>query len=286
MTLDDTSLPLSPSEGEPAATPQRAAASTDISVPQDLRVPWTWLDLFLLALLALVGSTLFKLLLLGAFGKFGIGAVQIQKTPALFGLFALLQQVLIVIALMGYLALQLRLNFRVPFWRTIGWRSLEPGAIPAFVRALGLVVCGFVIALSVETLTLLFRNKAVKLPIQALYQDRRVVLALALMSVLVAPLFEETIFRGYIYPVVARSYGVAVGILGTGILFGLMHAPQLWGGWLQIGELVAVGIIFTCARAFTRTVLASFLLHVSYNFLVSFGLFLFSPWFRFISTKH
>ena len=97
-------------------------------------------------------------------------------------------------------------------------------------------------------------------------------LALMLMAVFVAPAFEETIFRGYIYPVVARTYGMAVGVFGTGILFGLLHAPQLWGGWLQICELVAVGIIFTYARAVTRTMLASFLLHVSYNFFVSFGL--------------
>jgi uncharacterized protein len=102
-------------------------------------------------------------------------------------------------------------------------------------------------------------------------------------SVLVAPVFEETVFRGYIFPVVARSWGVAAGVLGTGILFGLLHAPQLWGGWLQIGELVAVGIIFTCARALTRTVLASFLLHLSYNFFVSFGIVLLLPWLRLIA---
>ncbi len=98
--------------------------------------------------------------------------------------------------------------------------------------------------------------------------------------------FEETIFRGYIYPVVARTYGMAVGVFGTGILFGLMHAAQLWGGWLQIGEIVIVGIVLTYARAVTRTVLASFLLHVSYNFFVSFGLVVLAPWYRFLASRH
>ena len=63
---------------------------------------------------------------------------------------------------------------------------------------------------------------------------------------------------------------MAVGVLAPD-LFGLLHAPQLWGGWVQIVSLVLVGIILTYVRAVTRTVLASYLLHLSYNFFVSFG---------------
>jgi hypothetical protein len=44
------------------------------------------------------------------------------------------------------------------------------------------------------------------------------------MSVLVAPLVEETVFRGFLYPVIARRLGIAAGIAITGTLFGLMHA--------------------------------------------------------------
>jgi len=285
MTLDDSPIPPPPvaPAAEPSAIP--AANAADITLTQDLRVPWTWLDIFLLAVIALVGSALFKMLLLGAFAHFGIAGVQIAKSPALFGLFNLLVQLLITVALLVYLAAQVRVNFRAPFWRTIGWRAFEPGATPPAVRICGWIAAGFVLAFVVQSVTLRFASKA-KLPVQALFQDRRVALALMLTAVLVAPAFEETIFRGYIYPVVARSYGRAVGVFGTGILFGLMHAAQLWGGWLQIGEIIIVGILLTYARAVTRTVFASFLLHVSYNFFVSFGLLLLAPWYRFISTRH
>jgi membrane protease YdiL (CAAX protease family) len=284
MSLDDSSIPVRPASpaDESPAEPPAIPVVARIEVGPDLRVPWTWLDLFLLAVISLVATVLFRLLLFGAFAKFGIAPMRIQQSPALFGLFTLVQQMLLIGALLGYLAAQLRVNFRVRFWRTIGWRGFEPGQVPVALRYLGFVVFGFAIALIVESVSLRFGNKA-RLPVQALFQDRRVALALMAMSVLVAPVFEETIFRGYIYPVVARSYGVAVGVLGTGILFGLLHAPQLWGGWLQISELVAVGIIFTYARAVTRTVLASFLLHVSYNFFVSFGIVLVSPWLRLIA---
>jgi membrane protease YdiL (CAAX protease family) len=284
MSLDDSSIQVPPASpaGESPAQPSASPEGAQTEVAPDLRVPWTWLDLFLLAVLSLVATALIRLLLLGAFAKFGVAPARIQQSPALFGLFTLVQQLLLIGALLGYLAAQVRVNFRAPFWRTIGWRAFEPGQLSSAMRYFGFIVGGFAIALIVESLSLRFGNKA-RLPVQALFQDRRVALALMVMSVLVAPVFEETIFRGYIYPVVARSYGVAAGVLGTGLLFGLLHAPQLWGGWLQIGELVAVGILFTYARAVTRTVLASFLLHVSYNFFVSFGIVLVSPWLRLIA---
>jgi len=88
-----------------------------------------------------------------------------------------------------------------------------------------------------------------------------------LSAVLVAPVVEETVFRGYLYPVAARSFGVGMGVVVTGALFGLLHARQLWGGWWQIALLVMVGIVFTIARAATRTVVAGYILHASYNAL-------------------
>lgn len=114
-----------------------------------------------------------------------------------------------------------------------------------------------------------------KLPIETFFQDRRTALLLMLMSVLLAPLFEETVFRGYIYPVVARTFGITTGIIATGTLFGLLHAEQLWGGWGQIGLLILVGIVFTWLRAVTKTVLASYLVHLSYNSFLFFA-FLFT----------
>ncbi len=93
--------------------------------------------------------------------------------------------------------------------------------------------------------------------------------SLMVVSVVFAPFLEETIFRGYIYPALARPFGIAASVLMTGTLFGLMHAPQLWGGWVQIALLVLVGILFTYVRAATHTVVTGYLLHVSYNsFLV------------------
>ena len=103
------------------------------------------------------------------------------------------------------------------------------------------------------------------MPIQELFKNRQTALLLMSMAVMVAPLVEETVFRGYLYPLFAKSFGIAPAVVVTGILFGLMHGSQLGWSWGIVGLLILVGMIFTFARAYTGTVLASFLLHLGYN---------------------
>jgi membrane protease YdiL (CAAX protease family) len=281
MDMDNGPLSPPPAQAPESNPPPRK----DSALPDDLRVPWTWLDLALLGILTLAGSVLLTLGLGRVFMSYGVTPARLRASPALFGLLVLIHQLLLFALLLAYLFAQLRVSFRVPFWRTIGWRALEPGPIPRVTRYLGVVFGGFLLAVLVESVSLRFGTKA-KLPVQQLFQDPRVATAVALMAVLVAPWVEETIFRGYIYPVVARSYGVAVGVLGTGILFGLLHAPQLWGGWVQISLLVLVGIVLTYVRAATRTVLASFLVHLSYNCSVSFALAILARALHLLSPHH
>jgi len=83
------------------------------------------------------------------------------------------------------------------------------------------------------------------------------------------PARRGNVFRGYLYPLFAKSFGIVPGILLTGVLFGLMHGSQLGWTWASSGLLILVGIIFTFARAHTGTVVASFLLHLGYNSMIA-----------------
>jgi membrane protease YdiL (CAAX protease family) len=107
------------------------------------------------------------------------------------------------------------------------------------------------------------------IPIQEVLKNRNSALLLLGMAVLVAPLVEETIFRGYLYPLFARTFGIGPGIALTGTLFGLMHGSQLGWTWGIVLLLILVGIIFTFVRARTGTVVASFLLHLGYNSMIA-----------------
>lgn len=253
-----------------SASPPEFLSPQTAPVPEDLRVPWGWTDLLILLLLWIGATVVVTLFLAVIFQSRGISWSQLREPGVAQGVFMVADQVAISFLILAYLALQVRLGFNVPFWRTLGWRQLETGKTPLGVAYLGLICSGFALSILVQLGSVTVGTKA-KLPIETFFQDRRTALLLMLMSVLLAPLFEETIFRGYIYPVVARSFGVSAGIIATGTLFGLLHAEQLWGGWGQIGLLIVVGIIFTWARAVTKTVVAGFLLHLSYNSFLFFA---------------
>jgi CAAX protease family protein len=232
--------------------------------PEDLRAPWGWLDLLLLVAVALLGTFVISIVLVGIFAAFGMTPTSLQNSSNNKSLFLIVNQAILSLGLLAYLAAQIRVRFQSPFWRTIGWRQLQTGTIPRRIVYLSLVLGGFSLSLLVQLASAALQSKT-KLPIQEYFQDPRSALLLMLMSILLAPLVEETIFRGYLYPVLARSFGIGAGVVITGTLFGLLHAPQLWGGWGQISLLIGVGIIFTAVRAISRTVVASYILHVSYN---------------------
>jgi membrane protease YdiL (CAAX protease family) len=283
LSFDDhnTALPPEPADpasatlGESAPVAGRPAApgGWQRDQPEDLRVPWNWPDLLFLGAFTLAGIIVLTLLLEGVFVLFGVSPAELRSSPEKQSFFALVAQALLFFALLAYLFAQVRVRFRAPFWRTIGWRPLETGGRPRALVYLGIFAAGFVFATVIEIASGFIGTKT-KLPIEKLFQGRLAATLLMLMAVLIAPVIEETIFRGFIYPVIARRFGVATGVVGTGILFGLLHAPQLWGGWGQIVLLVIVGIVFTYARAVSGTVVASYLLHLSYNSFVSVAFFI------------
>jgi hypothetical protein len=245
--------------------------SANNSVTEDIRVPWGWTDLVLFVVLAIAGFILTSLFVGLALAMSGANFHRIQNNPHDINLLSIVIQVLVDLGLLAYLAAQMRLRFRSPFWHTIGWRKLDTGRIPPLAFYSGLILSGFFLSIIVSLGSSLF-PPAKNLPIETLFRDRYATVLFMSVAVLLAPLVEETIFRGYIYPVVARSFGKLSGILATGALFGLLHASQLWGGWSQIALLVFVGVVLTFARAVSRTVVASFIIHTSYNSVQVIGL--------------
>ncbi len=265
MNASDFNPPL-PQDSEPGT--EAGAPHTDAQIafneyPADLRTPWSWTDLFVTLAVSIGCYILLSFLLVLCFYFRGVSLDALQKPGAARSLFVVLNTLTLSAAVMGFLFISMRFRFRLPFWRTLGWRPFDPGVPRGIVYAvlvLGGTVFAIIIGLASNAI-----GKNSRLPIETYFQDRQSTLLLMAMGILVAPLVEETIFRGYLYPLLARSFGIPAGVLVTGALFGLLHAEQLWGGWGQIALLILVGIVFTYVRALTRTVLASYILHLSYN---------------------
>lgn len=272
----------SPVPGTSAFTQETPASQTPASaipVPEDIRVPWDWIDLIIFALLSMGGTFAVSVILVFVFSAFHVSATQLRTSASMRTYFAVLNQIILSFALLLFMAAQIRTRARVPFWRTLGWRPLNTGRIPKAIVYAALVAAGLLLSMLVQFVSSISRPKT-KLPIEVFFQDRRSALLLMVVSVVFAPFLEETIFRGYIYPALARPFGITASVLITGTIFGLMHAPQLWGGWLQIALLVLVGILFTYARAATHTVVTGYLLHVSYNSFLFLAFLMSSHWLR------
>jgi membrane protease YdiL (CAAX protease family) len=254
-------------------------------IPEDFRVPWGWADLAAFVVLAFAGFLLLSLIITMGLAISGVDIRRIQNSPHELILLNILIQVILDLGLLAYLAAQMRLRFRSPFWDTIGWRKLETGRFPQFAIYLGLILAGFFLSVIVSFGSALFPPKK-DLPIEILFQDRNTTLLFMLIAVFLAPVVEETVFRGYIYPVLGRSFGKIWGIVATGTLFGLLHFFQLRGGWAQIALLVFVGIVLTFARAFSRTVVTGFVIHTSYNSIQVIGLLIATHGLRHMSGLH
>ena len=80
-----------------------------------------------------------------------------------------------------------------------------------------------------------------------------------------AALVEELFFRGFLYPVLAKQWGAAWAIFLTAAPFAALHMQQYGYAWGALLVIFTVGVVCGIVRAVTRSVGASFLVHVGYN---------------------
>lgn len=95
-------------------------------------------------------------------------------------------------------------------------------------------------------------------------------LALAfLLFVVLAPLVEEVLFRGYLYGKLRKGTNVVVSALLVSICFGVLH------GQVNVGiDTFALSIVLCLLREFTGSIWAGVLLHAAKNGLAFYLLFI------------
>lgn len=263
--LDARVYPPNTFAPEPVPSPAQLAEQLRLSrIPPDLRVPWGWTDVGVF-LLFYLGSTIVLLIIamISASAILGIPFTSLHEHPVLLIILSIAAQTAGSFAALFYFWVLARVRHAGEFWPALGWNSLD-GAHTNPATVIKYLFNGVALAIAVAILGSLIKQ-AGPTPFDDFFKARQTVLMLMAFGILVAPLVEETVFRGFLYPVAARQFGIMPGILLTGILFGGFHAMQLWGAWGQIGLLVLVGIVLTWVRARTGSVLAGFLMHVAYN---------------------
>lgn len=85
-------------------------------------------------------------------------------------------------------------------------------------------------------------------------------IAVIVMAVAVAPVAEELIFRGYLYPVAKRYVGPFASIMATSVLFAVLH-----GHAASVPALTALAVCLALAYEKTGTLLVPMVMHAVFN---------------------
>jgi membrane protease YdiL (CAAX protease family) len=188
-----------------------------------------------------------------------------------------------------------------PFLVGLGWnwRAVKP-----WFCAVGLAA-GF----AAQGLTV-FMPHPKDLPVEEIFRNPALIWFLVVFGVIVGPLFEEVMFRGFLLPAIAiavdwvriprsadqmaslenliawrsaTGYSQAALIAGsvvTSLLFALIHGPQLGFTLPALALLVCVSLGLCWVRIRTGSVAASTFVHGCYNLSVFITLFVSTSGFR------
>jgi len=178
--------------------------------------------------------------------------MELSQRPLLL----LISQYVIDLAVVIYLLFLIEGKYRVPFGSAIRWRWPK--------NAWGLLLLGAFMLLVLSVLENLLPMPK-DTPFDKLFARPRDAYLIAIIAVSLGPLVEELFFRGFLYPVLARRWGIAWAISLTALPFALMHMPQYGYAWGALAVIFIVGVVCGTVRAVTKSVGASFLVHVGYN---------------------
>lgn len=127
------------------------------------------------------------------------------------------------------------------------------------------------------------------LPIDEFFSTQADAWLITLFGTVMAPLFEEICFRGFLVPAFAIAYdwlslprteearrhwqatttltplGLIFSAVLTSLLFALMHAQQVAHLWVALLGLFLISLVLTFVRVKTQSLAASVLVHGAYN---------------------
>jgi membrane protease YdiL (CAAX protease family) len=143
------------------------------------------------------------------------------------------------------------------FWTAIHWNWPGPAT-------LGFFLSGILFAAVVEFVSR-WMPIPKSLPVDKFFSNAAGAYLMAAFGITLAPLLEELFFRGMLYPLLRRTWGVAAGVIVTGGSFACIHGIQLGWAWAPVLAIFVVGVVLTLVRERTDSVAASLLVHCGYN---------------------
>jgi len=217
------------------------------------RRPWGMVDLIAFALFFLFTMFLLNVLVLRFWGKDVTALSQVLLQGIMDGM------------LVGFIAFLIKVVHRESLLETLYWRKDY-----RFSKGF-LISSGATLAITVLIVSSFFPAGEAP-PIEKLLSSPSAVYVFAVFGIAAAPLFEEIIFRGFLFQVLFEIKGAGTAVSVTAILFALLHVPQLWGSWAGVALIFVVGYVLSFVRWRSNSLIPSFIIHTAYNGML-FGVF-------------
>jgi membrane protease YdiL (CAAX protease family) len=219
---------------------------------------WGYLDLLLM-----IGLLFTSLVLLGLMAK-GWTHFYPKQANDLTELALPLQLVAYIFVYLCFFLI-FKLRYDRPVFKSLGWQR-SSFSLPA--AGFG----GVLLAFGISAVAELIHTPKVDTAFDDLVKTPFSVALLAVTAVILAPLFEEMLFRGFLQPLFSRTFGVALGVLFTALLFGGLHASEYRGAWQYVAAITLVGVALGAVRAKTYSIIPGTVMHGCFNAVSVIGL--------------
>jgi membrane protease YdiL (CAAX protease family) len=171
---------------------------------------------------------------------------------------ALAAQMVLYVLLLSVLYVLARVRHNLEFGKAVQWTM-------DFRFAWTYVVAAPLLALSVSVMGVLLRAPLIPNAIDQLTALDVPFTVIALFAVMLGPMFEELVFRGFLQPLLESRWGSIPGLLAASTAFSLLHGAQNAWLWQYLVLLFFAGLAFGLARQRTNSTAAAFLLHMGFN---------------------
>jgi len=281
ISQPDQALPIEPASPvelvqppAPVIEPAGAQASEPTGATVDL------VDVLLVSVMAVVaffvfGGIVAAIFLRGQHVQGGPITRAMEDALDKNAFFAVSTQVVTYLVIVAFMVFLVWTRHRMSLSQAIQWK------LPGRRLAINALMIGAALAMVSDIGEVVFHRWIPdSLPITEYFKDRPSALLLASFGILVAPLMEELLFRGFLYPALARWTGPFISIAVTASAFTLLHGAQLGYSWAPLLLIFIVGVALTVTRVITRSVATGVIVHMTYNFVLLLQTYIVTHGFR------
>ena len=224
------------------------------------RTPWGYADMAM-AIGAVIGGTILVALPAAAIAALIAGGSNVTGDHAAMAVL-LGANLLLELFLLAAVAVFAVRKYRVS-WASVGLRLPERGSwwLPLALLGGALVAVWTYFSL----LAALGVEPAGNIP-EGAFDTVPLTVLVGILSLALAPVMEETFFRGFLFGGLRGRWGVFFAALSSGFLFSAAHADPL----LFI-PFTVVGMVFAWGYVYSGSILAGMIAHLLFN-SISFGL--------------